>query len=305
MKIKYIYLILTGSAVCAAVWMLSPKGDGNMQPETQEVPVAKDSAANLKKEMRERVRARRRAREGSGSEDTVERVKPVFNLDDDEFAELDELQRAVLEELQAAVDAGNIDGIRSVLERMKARGLALARANGSDDWAKYVPLAMRRAAVAALGWSGSGSIAELVEYLADPDAEVVADAQSQLELALQDFEMGDYDLAEVVVNLMKITTDSESLDSYFMELSRMRNSVMISTLVEIADSGTAAAQEKIPENISFYTGDDSITTVEQAEKWLEENPDGADDDEFYGNKQPASDDEYHDVQVPGWKPPMQ
>ena len=81
---------------------------------------------------------------------------------------------------------------------------------------------------------------------------------------------------------MRFTDDPDTLDCYYMELSRMRNSVMINTLIEIGESGTEAARDKLSENIPFLTGDFDIETVEQAKAWLEENPDDEFDEEFYG-----------------------
>ena len=38
-----------------------------------------------------------------------------------------------------------------------------------------------------------------------------------------------------------------------------------------------------------FTGEDDITTPEQLDKWLKDNPDDEDDEEFYGNADKGDD----------------
>lgn len=38
----------------------------------------------------------------------------------------------------------------------------------------------------------------------------------------------------------------------------------------------------MPEQIEFFTGEDNLSTVEDVENWLQNNPDGPDDDDLYG-----------------------
>lgn len=212
--------------------------------------------------------------------------KPVINIEDPEFAELDEMQKEILKEIQEMLDSGDFKGLSIAISHMIDMGKQRALDVGANDydWSRYVPLVMKRKAVEALGWFGSEALPEIMGFIGDIDNEIAEDAQMRLEQALQDYELSDRSLAEIVVKLMSIATDPDTVDSYYMELSRMRNSVMISTLVEIGQSGSDVAKEKLAENISFYTGDFSIETVEQAEQWLKENPDDEFDDEFYGGK---------------------
>lgn len=211
-------------------------------------------------------------------------TKPVINVEDPEFAELDEMQREIIKEIQEMLDSEDFKALSIVISHMIDMGKQRALVAGSKDWSRYVPLVMKRKAVEALGWFGSEALPEIMGFIGDSDEEIAEDAQMRLEQALQDFELSDRSLAEIVVKLMSITSDPDTVDNYYMELARMRNSVMISTLVEIGQSGSDVAKEKLAENISFYTGDFSIETIEQAEEWLKENPDDEFDDEFYGGK---------------------
>lgn len=292
MKVKEkIPLLLLVLVLVAVGVYIKCGGDKSKTDSTIPLESARHSTTAAVDNVMARVRPRSR-RSQTADRVKVDRdpdKKPIIDIEDPEFAELDEFQKEVLKDLQAALDAGEYKPFVEVIERMIEAGKKAALASGSSDWSRFVPLAMKRKAVEALGWFGAETMPEIVGFLQDVDPEIAQDAQMRLEQALQDYDLSDYDLSEIVVGLMKVTTDPDVLDSYYMELARMRNSVMIGTLIEIGQSGTEAAQEKLPENISFYTGDFEIETVEQAEQWLEENPDGEDDDIFYGGAQPDLD----------------
>ena len=305
MKLKKVLIVVAVAAVVVgALWWLRSPRAGATEAGPGASAASRRHASDMRtQERRARMRALRKSRaQGQEVQEEI-RVKPVINLESDEYAELDELQREILQELQNAVDLGDFDAFRTALERMKALGMARANADGSSDWSRYVSFLLRQHAVAALGWFGASALPELIEFLADADMEIVEDTQRQLELALLNLDMGDVALAEVVVNLMSVVDDPDSVGFYYMMLSRMRNSVMVSTIVEIARSGTPAAQEKIPEIVKYYTGDETITTVEQLEEWLRDHPDGPDDEKTFGPVDQASKGPYHQAKVPGWVDP--
>lgn len=216
------------------------------------------------------------------------REKPVlFDSVDAQDQQLSEMERAVLQELQRALDENDFGKVTLLLQRIQ-------RGEFGRSFSFSSPV-MRQKFVHALGWFGSRAIPELVGFLNDIEPEIANEAQAQLELALQDMDLADYDIAEIVIALAKAVQDPDALESYFMELTRMRNSVMANTVVEISDSGTDVAREKIVEYLSFLFGSDEVLTVADVQKWLEQNPDGEDDDFFYGgqDKQPS----YETVEV--------
>ena len=72
----------------------------------------------------------------------------------------------------------------------------------------------------------------------------------------------------------------------------MRNSVAVATYKEILKSGTEEAKQRVWESVEDFTGEE-ITTVEQLDEWLKQNPDDEDDDDLYGPA-PIDDDDNDD-----------
>lgn len=291
MKVNYsrvTALAVISALVCLLVWhIVFSSGDAPSESKT-EVVAGNDSPKNgslTGKMARARGRLNRRGYSRRISSGEHVREKPSIDLSSEEFDELDEFQRELMAALQEALDMNDFSFVQKAIHRMIESGKQLAAKSGSQDWSRHLPIVMRRKALEALGWFGAQSLPEISAFLLDDDPSVAEDAQLQLEQALQDFELSDYALSDIVVSLMKFTNDPDTIDNYYMELSRMRNSVMISTLVQIGESGSDVAKEKLAENISFYTGDFEIETIEQAEQWLEDNPDGENDDEMYGGVQ--------------------
>jgi hypothetical protein len=272
-------LVAVGVAVCIFKAMSTSENTSPVKEQTVR------GAARTQRPDGENARRRAARRRSSKPVAPAEKLPPpklMASVEDPEYAELDELHREIIREMQAALDADSYSSVRALVEQMIARAMRQANEAGHSDWFMFVPRLVRMKAVEALGWFGAEAITDLAAFLGDSDQSLSEDAHRLLDQALQDYDMGDRALSDVIITLMKFTNDPDMIDNYYMELSRMRNSVMISTLVEINKSGSEVAREKLPENISFYTGDFSIETVEQAEQWLEENPDGEDDDEFYG-----------------------
>lgn len=205
-------------------------------------------------------------------------------LDDLDESDLSELEKSILAQIRAALDANNLKSLRRALvlfhEKKNRGGLG-------DD----VPKALRQHAVTALGWFGGAAAADLVEFMADVDPEIEEDAFAQFELALDDWEMGDYERAEILKTALKALTDTERIDSLMMNLNNMRNSVKADTILGILETGSDASKAVMREQYEFYTDTviaDEGTTVDDkgitqnVSKWKAENPDDPSDDEFYG-----------------------
>ena len=71
----------------------------------------------------------------------------------------------------------------------------------------------------------------------------------------------------------------------------MRNSVAVDTYKEIFKTGSPQIKERLVESMQDFTGEDDITTPEQLDAWLKENPDDEDDEEFYGKADKDKDDD--------------
>ena len=206
------------------------------------------------------------------------REKPqMVEIADEEMDELTDLARKLLVSLQAALDAEDLKQIQSIIAMIEnsPKGVLSKKANG-------IPVYMRRKIVEAVGWFGSSGMPEIVDFLGDENPEVVEAAMAQFELALEDVSLGDRARAEIVVMASKALHDSDALERIFMEISNMRNSVAAQTLVDVCQFGTDEAKAFMPETIEFITGEDNIVTVDDLQHWLDNNPDGPDDEDLYG-----------------------
>ena len=76
--------------------------------------------------------------------------------------------------------------------------------------------------------------------------------------------------------------DSEALDWMLSGVIDSRHSVGIDTFDYIAKKGTKEAKEMLPDYLDLFTGDEEVKTMEDARKWLDNNPDEPDDEEFFG-----------------------
>jgi len=195
----------------------------------------------------------------------VVHVSPSVN-DDVEEAELTELQKGILQELQKALDENNLKNVRKALSKFVAK----ADRGGLEG---RVPKCMRQRAVEALGWFGKEAAVDLLEYVADVDEEVANDAFSQFELALQDCEMPAAERAELLTSTLKALNNAENIDSLLTNLNDLPNSLKATTVENILTTGSDQAKSVMTEQLEFYL-DDEVKTVDDIRKWAAMNPDG-------------------------------
>ena len=152
----------------------------------------------------------------------------------------------------------------------------------SDEWPDGIPKAVKMAAIEAMGWFGLGCLPEIVGFLADGDQEVVQSTLEKLEEAISDMDLSDRDRSSILMQVAKVVNDSDTMDSILFELNNMRHSVAVATIKELMVSGSDATKSVLPDNVEFYTGEEGLDTPEKLDKWLEENPDDEDDEDYYG-----------------------
>lgn len=220
----------------------------------------------------------------------VEKEKPLLLLTAQEEAELTELQKKIISDIQEALDEEDLATLTEVVSRLQEQ-IARAEANvrpgaGRAELAAHiaacVPKSIRMKAIEALGWFGAEALPELVGYMADPDPEVVQYTYAQFEQAIMDITLSDRDRADIVVMASRVLSDQVTLDNMMMQIFDMRHSVALGTILEVAEVGTPEASGKMTEVMELYTGEKGIKTEKQAAAWLEENPDGEFDEDFYG-----------------------
>lgn len=210
----------------------------------------------------------------------VRTERPKFDIPPKEEENLTDLQRKLLEEIRAALRKDDYRQLMRLVRKMQA----------SDEWPDGIPKAIKKAALDALGWYGSKCLPEIVNFLGDADAEVVAEATSQWEDAIAECD-SDREIAKQVQLAARVVNESESMESILEEAQNMRHSVAVETFKDVLANGDALAKEMVLEQISDYTNDETITTAEQLDEWLEANPDDPGDEEMYGGIDESSNDD--------------
>ncbi len=208
------------------------------------------------------------------SEEPKPELANPADIDDED--QLTEVQRSVLDDIQKALDADDFKALKKALSRFTAK----ASRGGLGGYAN-VPRVVRSAAVQALGWFGGKAAVDLVDFMADSDEDISSDAFNQFEMALQDAEMSDYERSVIVKTTSKALVESERIDTLLSTLDDMRNSVKGDTVIAILTEGSEQSKAAMQEQMEFYL-DDGVKTVDDVKKWLAENPDDPDDNEFYG-----------------------
>lgn len=213
-------------------------------------------------------------------ESEATRPDVVKDADIDDEEQLSPIQKSVLKEIQAALDADDVKALRKALSKFTAS----AKNGGLGGYAN-VPRVIRAAAVQALGWFGKDAVVDMIDFMADADEEISDDAFNQFEQALQDCDMGDRERSSLIKTVSKALTDSDRIDSMISCLSDMRNSVKADTAIAILTDGSDQSKAMLLEQMEFYF-DEGVQTVDDIKKWMAENPDDPDDDDFYaGSKE--------------------
>lgn len=253
--------------LCVVIFM-SLNRESDPKTNDNENSVVKDEGKRPRRNVSKKKVKKRRdpAKQASDSKD-----KPIFALDDDDEAKLNAEQRKMIEAIRAALE-----------DEDRARVLKLVQAlQASKEWPDGIPKSIKMAAIDALGWFGSSCLPEIAGFLGDGDPEVVQSAIDKFEEALADVDLSDRERAKILLEAAKVIDDEDTMDSMLFELNNMRHSVAIATMKQLMETGTPATKAVLQENIDLYTGEEDLTTPEQLDEWLRENPDDEDDEEFY------------------------
>ena len=212
---------------------------------------------------------------GSPSATTSSERSSARDMAEDEEKALSDAQRALLDELQEALDDESLRRVATIVKKIQ------------DDYRKggdaAVPPYMREQAVEALSWFLPDSLAELIGFMADSNPDVLEDVMKNFTEGIDDAELGDRELADIFKKIAPMIKDDDAIDAILMGLENdMRNSVAVETYKELFKTGSEEIKKRLVESMQDFTGED-FTTPEQLDAWLRENPDDEDDDEFYGN----------------------
>lgn len=198
------------------------------------------------------------------AENLAGEILPAEN-DEAEEDELNPQQRAIMEELQLALDNENLKGVQQALAKF-----SMKTSRGGLGGA--VPKCMRRRAVEALGWFGKAAAVDLIGCMADVDVEIASEATSQFEQVLQDAEMSTAERAQLLTGVMKALVDVDTIDSLLFNLNDLPNSLKADAVEKILTTGSPAAQSVMTEQLEFYL-DEEVKSVSDITRWKIENPD--------------------------------
>ena len=268
-------VVMVGGAVCLVTDFFGA-GDNDRSVQT-------DDSSKGKKPRREA--RRKRTKKEAVKEWRESREKPVIEIDE-RSERLSAMEKELMKALQKAIDSDDFDAVVAAIAQMKKHAMekeqaAGGRKNGAS-WLSHLPASMKQAAINALSWFGSDAILELMDFMMDSDADIAQDATTQFELAMQDATLADYERAEVIKRVCSAITDTDTLDWLLITATDARHSVGVDTIIYIAENGTPEAKAMLPEYIELFTGEDGIQTPSDLKKWLDENPDDPDDEDFYG-----------------------
>lgn len=208
--------------------------------------------------------------------DVSGREKPVLLGEDDEALLSPEMKR-IIADLQEALDRED----RKSVSKLAAKIQEMIKKGGSDA----VPVAVRMKAVEAIGWFLPDSLADLVPFMGDSDPDVIDDVMTAFEDALDNISMGDRELSQVVKSISRALSNDDALDAlFFCVESDMRNSVAVDTYKYLMKNGSEACKARVLESIEDFTGEDYVKSEADLDKWLKENPDDEDDEDFYAGE---------------------
>ena len=280
-----VFFAVAALLIGAAVWYVSGVGESREIEQGRVLrarQIASRDAAKAKKEAR-RIREGRRSAAGArASELKIE--KPNISLSSGDDAKLTEEMRKLYQELQQALDDEDKQRVFALVHKLQSM----------KEWPDGIPQSVKMHALDALAWFGADGFSEGVGFLADSDPEVVSEAVDKFEEMLSDFDLGDRGVSEILKQIVKVVHDHDALDTFYMELNNMRDTVKAETALAILDSKNPDAISVFKENMEFIFGDadaeSEITTREDIEKFYEaavqankDDPEqAADDEEFYG-----------------------
>lgn len=278
-----IFLVLAVLAIGVGVWYMTCDSAEQTREDAKTLRSRRIAEAKARTLARKNGKDGKRLPSGDHVKEKAVRVKPDFSAEAEEEAKLSDTMRKIFAELQKALDSSNKKQVFALVRKLQKM----------DEWPDGIPKAVKLKALDALAWFGSSGFAEAAGFLADADPEVVDATIEKFEEMLSDsFELGDTGVSQILQQLVKVVHDTDALDTFYMEMNNMRDTVKAQTALAIYDSGTPEAIAVLNENVDFIFSDidkDEITRsdIEQflakAEQVYKDDPEKAkDDEEFYG-----------------------
>ena len=278
---KNIIISVSLLAVVAATFMIVSLSRDDSSVETNDLSSTNSAKAKPTASKNAKARKIRAKNESRIAIESDARLHAELDVDDDEYSGLSPEMKLLMAEIQRCLDTEDRKALSKVCDK-----IAKIRNERGEH---AIPASVRAKAVEAIGLFLPESLAELVEFMADSDPEVVDSVFDQLDTLLNDTTIGDKELSGMLVSISKVLTNEDSIDSLAMAIDcNMRNSVKVETCKQILEAGTAGVvtrmKEAIAELMEVEVSELPVNTKaiqNKLNEWLEENPDGEDDEDFY------------------------
>ncbi|MBR3957313.1 MAG: hypothetical protein IKJ89_05645 [Kiritimatiellae bacterium] len=278
---KNIIISVSLLAVVAATFMIVSLSRDDSSVETNDLSSTNNAKAKPTASKNAKARKIRAKNESRIAIESNARLHAELDVDDDEYSGLSPEMKLLMAEIQRCLDTEDRKALSKVCDK-----IAKIRNERGEH---AIPASVRAKAVEAIGLFLPESLAELVEFMADSDPEVVESVFGQLDNLLNDTTIGDKELSGMLVALSKVLADEDVIDSMAMSIDcNMRNSVKVATYCKIIKTGTPEVvtrmKESIAEMMEVEVSDlpsNPKVLENQLNEWLEANPDGEDDEDFY------------------------
>lgn len=278
---KNIIISVSLLAVVAATFMIVSLSRDDSSVETNDLSSTNNAKAKPTASKNAKARKIRAKNESRIAIESDARLHAELDVDDDEYSGLSPEMKLLMAEIQRCLDTEDRKALSKVCDK-----IAKIRNERGEH---AIPASVRAKAVEAIGLFLPESLAELVEFMADSDPEVVESVFGQLDNLLNDTTIGDKELSGMLVALSKVLADEDVIDSMAMSIDcNMRNSVKVATYCKIIKTGTPEVvtrmKESIAEMMEVEVSDlpsNPKVLENQLNEWLEANPDGEDDEDFY------------------------
>ena len=278
---KNIIISVSLLAIVAATFMIVSLSRDDSSVETNDLSSTNNAKAKPTASKNAKARKIRAKNESRIAIESDARLHAELDVDDDEYSGLSPEMDLLMAEIQRCLDTEDRKALSKVCDK-----IAKIRNERGEH---AIPASVRAKAVEAIGLFLPESLAELVEFMADSDPEVVDSVFDQLDTLLNDTTIGDKELSGMLVSISKVLTNEDSIDSLAMAIDcNMRNRVKVKTYCKILEAGTAGVvtrmKEAIAELMEVEVSELPVNTKaiqNKLNEWLEANPDGEDDEDFY------------------------
>ena len=196
---KNIIISVSLLAVVAATFMIVSLSRDDSSVETNDLSSTNNAKAKPTASKNAKARKIRAKNESRIAIESDARLHAELDVDDDEYSGLSPEMKLLMAEIQRCLDTEDRKALSKVCDK-----IAKIRNERGEH---AIPASVRAKAVEAIGLFLPESLAELVEFMADSDPEVIDSVFDQLDTLLNDTTIGDKELSGMLVSISKVLTN--------------------------------------------------------------------------------------------------